>query len=158
MAVKINQLSGPSGTLQFFYYWLPPLLLTVGILIVAGDLGSTATFRLPVIILQYLLPSWSINEISQLLFPLRKVGHFMAYAVLFGAYVRAWRWHMHLSRWKAIFLALALCLAVSAGDEGRQAFYASRTGCFQDVALDMSGALTAALAFFPFLRYENLRN
>lgn len=158
MAVKINQLGGPSGTLQFCYYWLPPLLLTVGILIVAGDLGSTATFRLPVIILQYLLPSWSINEINQLLFPLRKVGHFMAYAVLFGAYVRAWRWHMHLSRWKAIFLALALCLAVSAGDEGRQAFYASRTGCFQDVALDMSGALTAALAFFPFLRYENLRN
>ncbi len=81
----------------------------------------------------------------------------MAYAVLFGAYVRAWRWHMQMSRWKAIFLALAICLVVSAGDEGRQAFYASRTGCPQDVALDMSGAFTAAIAFFPFLRHENQR-
>ena len=35
----------------------------------------------------------------------------MAYAVLFGAYVRAWRWHMQMSRLKAIFLALAICLA-----------------------------------------------
>jgi VanZ family protein len=121
----------------------------------AGDLGSTATFRLPVIILQYFLPSWPIAEINNLYGHLRKVGHFTAYAVLFAAYVRAWHWHMHLSRWKAIFLALAFCLVISAGDEGRQAFYHSRTGCPQDVALDMSGALAAAIVFFPFLRQEN---
>jgi VanZ family protein len=155
MTVKIAQLSGPSGIMRFCYYWLPPLLLTAGILIMAGDLGSAATFRLPVIILHYILPSWSNAEINNLYGHLRKVGHFTAYAVLFGVYVRAWRWHMHLSRWQSIFLALAVCLVVSAGDEGRQAFYPSRTGCPQDVALDMSGALTAALAFFPFLRQEN---
>ena len=76
MSVKINQVAGPSGTLHFYYYWLPPLLLTAGILIVAGDLGSTAKFQLPVTILQYILPSWSIAEISQFYFHLRKVGPF----------------------------------------------------------------------------------
>jgi hypothetical protein len=33
----------------------------------------------------------------------------------------------------------------------------SRTGRPQDVALDMSGAFTAAIALFPFLRLENRR-
>ena len=157
MTIKINHLEQQSRIMNFYYYWLPPLFLSAGILIMAGDLGSVAKFTLPVTILKSLLPSWSMNEIYQLCGKLRKVGHFMAYAVLFGAYVRAWRWHMRLSRLKAIFLALAICLLISSGDELRQSFYASRTGCPQDVALDMSGAFTAAIAFFPFLRQENLR-
>jgi hypothetical protein len=42
------------------------LLLTAGILLMAGDLGSVAKFRIPVIILAYLLPSYSRQEISEL--------------------------------------------------------------------------------------------
>jgi VanZ family protein len=155
MTVKINHLLEPSEIMHFCYYWLPPLLFSIAILVMAGEVGSTTKFQLPVNILRYLLPSWSNVEIHKLYFHLRKVGHFLAYAFLFGAYVRAWRWHMQMSRLKAIFLALAICLAVSVGDESRQAFYSSRTGCFKDVALDMSGALAAAIAFFPFLRREN---
>jgi VanZ family protein len=157
MTVKINHVGQPSGITQFCYYWLPPFLLSGGILIMAGDLGSTATLTLPVTILKYLLPSWSASELYLLYGWLRKVGHFMAYAALFGAYVRAWRWHMRLSRLKAIFLALAICLVISSSDEWRQSFHESRTGSPRDVALDMSGAFTAALALFPFLRQENRR-
>ena len=157
MTVEINHLRQPTGITQFCYYWLPPLFLSAGILIMAGDLGSVAKFTVPVTILKFLLPSWSSAEIYQIYLWLRKVGHFMAYAALFGTYVRAWRWHAQMSRLKAIFLALAICLVVSTGDEWRQAFYQSRTGCSQDVALDMSGAFTAAIAFFPFLRQENQR-
>jgi VanZ family protein len=152
MTVKINHVGQPSGITQLCYYWLPPLFLSSGILIMAGDLGSIGTLTLPVTILKYLLPSWSASELYLLYGWLRKVGHFMAYAALFGTYVRAWRWHMRLSRPKAIFLALAICLVVSSSDEWRQSFHESRTGCPHDVALDMSGAFTAAIVLFPFLR------
>lgn len=157
MTVKINHLEQQSGLGRFCYYWLPPLLLTAGIFIMAGEFGSVAKFNLPVSILNFLLPSWSMKEISLLYLKLRKVGHFTAYAVLCIAYVRAWYWHLHMSRMKAIILALAICLLVSAGDETRQSFHESRTGCPQDVALDMSGALTAAIVLFPLLQKEDQR-
>jgi VanZ family protein len=142
--------------IQFTYYWLPPLLLSAAILFMAGDLGSAAKLRFPVFFLKHLLPSWSIQEITQLYFKLRKIGHFLAYAALFGSYVRALSWHTQMSRLKAIFLALLICLVVSTVDEWRQSFHECRTGCPRDVALDMSGSITAAIAFFPFLRRDNI--
>jgi VanZ family protein len=157
MTVKINHLEQKSGLGHFCYYWLPPLLLTAGIIILAGDLGSVAKFNLPVTILKFLLPSWSMEEIHRLSLKLRKIGHFTAYAVLCTAYVRACYWHLHMSRMKAIISALTICLLVSAGDETRQSFYESRTGSPQDVALDMSGALTAAIVLFPLLKQEDQR-
>lgn len=99
-----------------------------------------------------LFPSSPLPEIYQMYGDLRKVMHFLVYASLFAAYVRAWRWHVGLARWQAIFLALFICLLVSSADEGRQALYLSRTGRPRDVLLDMSGAVTAAIALFPFLR------
>lgn len=152
MTVKINNLAPQSDIFHFCYYWLPPLLLTVGILVMAGEVGSVAKFVFVKPLLEFLLPSWSTKELYQLYVTLRKIGHFVAYAILFAAYVRAWRWHMGLSRMRAIISALAICLLVSVGDETRQAFFTSRTGSPRDVALDMSGALTAAIAVFPLLR------
>ncbi len=141
--------------LPFLWYWLPPCLLTIGILVMAGDWGSISQFRLPIKILEFLLPSLSAKEIYQLYAELRKVLHFLVYAALFAVYARAWRWHVGLGRWKAIFLALLVCLLVSSADEGRQTLFLSRTGSPRDVLLDMSGALTAAIALFPFLRQES---
>jgi VanZ family protein len=155
MTSNVYKLGEHPRMTQFCFYWLPPLLLTAGILIMAGDLGSGSKLRIPIIILEYLLPSYSMKEIIELYLILRKVGHFLAYAALFCAYARAWRWHMGKSRLKAVFLALAICLLISAGDESRQALHPSRTGSPRDVVLDMSGALTAALAWFPFLRQED---
>jgi len=137
---------------SFCYYWLPPLVITAGVIIMAGDMGSVTHFRWPVVMLQYLLPTYSKKEIMSLYMTLRQVGHFMVYGALFIAYVRAWRWHIQLSRLKSIFLALGICFLISAGDEGVQALHNSRSGRFEDVLLDMSGALAAALAMFPFLR------
>jgi VanZ family protein len=155
MTSNVYKLGEHPRMTQFCFYWLPPLLLTAGILIMAGDFGSGSKLRIPIIILEYLLPSYSMKEIIELYLILRKVGHFLAYAALFCAYARAWRWHMGKSRLKAVFLALAICLLISAGDESRQALHPSRTGSPRDVVLDMSGALTAALAWFPFLRQED---
>lgn len=152
MTSKSNHLGEQHWLVSMVYYWLPPLLLTLAILFLAGDWGSTHKLRFPLTILKYLFPALSGKEIYRLYLELRKVGHFMAYALLFFTYVRAWRWHLQMTRLKAILLALAVCFLVAAADESRQAFYASRTGHFRDVVLDMSGALTAAIVLFPFLR------
>jgi VanZ family protein len=155
MTTKFNPVGEQSGIFYFGYYWLPPLFLTAGILVMAGDLGSASSLKLPIVILKHLLPSWSPQEIFKLYLELRKIGHFLAYAALFFTYVRAWRWHLQMPRLKAIFLALAICLLVSSADEGRQWFHPDRTGSPRDIGLDMSGALTAAIATFPFLRQKD---
>lgn len=140
--------------LPFLHYWLPPFLLTIGILLMAGDWGAISKLRLPIKILEFLLPSYSPKEIYQLYAVLRKVGHFLVYAALYAVYVRAWRWQVGLGRWPAVLLTLLICLVVSTADESRQALFTLRTGSPRDVLLDMSGALTAAIAFFPFLQQE----
>jgi len=138
-------------------YWLPPFLLTIGILLMAGDWGSTSNLRLPIRILAMLFPSYPLAEIYQIYGGLRKLMHFLVYAALFAVYARAWRWHVGLGRWTAVFLALLICLLISSADESRQALYLSRSGSPRDVLLDMTGAVTAAFALFPFLRQENLK-
>jgi VanZ family protein len=155
MTSNVNQVWEPSRVVHFCSYWLLPLLLTAGILIMAGDLGSVNELGIVIKFLEYLLPSYSKKEVYQLFFILRKAGHFLAYALLFGAYARAWRWHMKMTRLQAIFLALTICLFLAAGDESWQAFHPSRTGNLNDVILDMSGALTAAVALFPFLKEDD---
>jgi VanZ family protein len=155
MTSKVNHVWEQPRLAHFCFYWLPPLLLTAGILIMAGELGSVNGLKIVLRILEHLLPSYSKKEIFQLYLVLRKVGHFLAYALLFGAYVRAWCRHMQMTRLKAVLMALAICLLVSSADEGRQAFYSSRTGQPKDVVLDMSGALTAAIALFPFLKKDD---
>ncbi len=152
MTTSSKHLEGYHGIFIFLYYWLPPMLLTAGILALAGDLGSVSKFRWPIAILKYLLPSLSRQEIYQIYAVLRKIGHFLAYGLLFFSYVRAWWWHVRLSRWHAILLALAVCLLVAVADESRQAGHTSRTGSVRDVALDMSGALAAAMVVCPFLK------
>ncbi|MGQ9922183.1 MAG: VanZ family protein [Desulfobacca sp.] len=146
--------AGRSLLLPVVYYWLPPFLLTIGILLMAGDWGAMSNLRLPIRILTILFPASPLSEINEMYGELRKVMHFLVYAALFAVHVRAWRWHVGLRRWPAIGLALLICLLVSSADEGRQALYLSRTGSPRDILLDMSGAVTAAIALFPFLRRQ----
>lgn len=131
------------------------MLLTAGILIMAGDFGSVSKFWMFVKVVEPFLTLYSHQDLFQIYLVLRKIGHFLAYAALFVAYARAWRWHLKQTRLKTVLLALALCFLVSAGDESRQALHPSRTGSVWDVVLDMSGALTAALILFPFLRPDD---
>jgi VanZ family protein len=152
MTVKATHFRDQSRMAHFCSYWLPPLILTAGILIMAGDLGSVSKFWRFVKIFEFFLTSYSHKEIYQIYLVVRKVGHFLAYGALFVAYARAWRWHLQQTRLKTVLLALAICFLVSAGDESRQALHPSRTGSVWDVVLDMSGALTAALILLPFLR------
>lgn len=134
------------------YYWLPALLLTGFILLVAGDLGAFRNTKKLIPFLMSLFPSLTLAQAKSIHLGFRKTAHFLSYALLFAAWVRTLRWHLIWAPWKAILYALGICLAVALLDEGRQTFFASRTGNPWDVLLDLSGALTAFLALFPILR------
>jgi VanZ family protein len=143
---------GLRAWLPVISHWLPPFLLSGGIFFMAGDYGSVAVFHWPATLLQYFFPSWPLQKIFYAVMLIRKSLHFLAYAVLFAAYGRALRWQFNLGRWPLVLLTLSICLLISGVDEGRQAFYPSRTGHLGDVLLDMSGAVTAAAVFWPWLR------
>lgn len=81
------------------------------------------------------------NLYSQVDFAVRKTAHFSEYALLgvlltllLDSYGVRWRW-----------LSWAGCTLYAATDEIHQLFVAGRTGKWQDVLIDSSGALTGML-------------
>ena len=96
---------------------------------------------------------------------LRKSGHFIGYAVLSGLTFLALRntyrdrvsssarrrWGQHLSDWWQLewsLIAILLTLVTAAMDEIHQTFLPFRTGRWQDVVLDTSGAFLLQLAIY----------
>ncbi len=76
-------------------------------------------------------------------FLLRKSAHFFIFGLIaVGIYII-------LPKFKARFFTTAfLTLLVAAGDEYRQSFNDGRTASFEDVRLDMAGALTALIIIY----------
>lgn len=140
----------------FCHYWLPPLLLSMAILVCAGDLGAGHNTRFILPLLQALSPSMPLAQLNLIHFYIRKAGHFLAYALLLTTWVRPWKVRLGFSLEKSAILSLMIVLLVAALDEGRQSFYSSRGGSPWDVLLDMSGALTAALILVFCSRREPL--
>lgn len=122
-------------------------MLTAGILIFSGDLGSSANTKKVLDWLLALLSLPGIERLEESQGYLRKAGHILAYGTLYYAWFRAWLWRLSPRRGAPTLVALALCLLVALLDEGHQALFPSRTGCLSDVALDFSAAALAALAF-----------
>lgn len=132
---------------QFSLYWLPPLAVTLGILIFSGDLGSSANTQKWLQWLLSWLPFLGEEQFREGQGYLRKAGHITAYATLYFLWFRVWLWRISPRRGSAILWSLALCLLTALLDEGHQAMWPSRTGCLSDVALDFGAAAVAALAF-----------
>ncbi len=136
---------------QFLWCWLPPLVWCGVILILSGDLGSSQhTFG----ILKWLLswfPPLTPAQFELLHHYLRKtLGHFGNYAFLYFLWFRAFRRGTGFGAGRAFLGSLGLCLALALLDEGHQAMFASRGSSLRDVALDLSGSITAALAAWLF--------
>lgn len=132
-------------TPNFFYYWVPPILWGVAILVMSGNWGSGKnTLNL----LHWLL-SWVVTlgpaQLKIVNHYLRKSGHVLAYALMYFLWFRAFRGQADYRRWRACLWSLVLCLCVSSMDEWRQSFYSSRGSSPWDVLLDMSAAGLAAL-------------
>jgi VanZ family protein len=111
----------------------------------AGDWGADKnTYGL----LRFLLSwFWDLKpaRLDLIHFYVRKTGHFMAYALMYLLWFRAFRGQAHYGPWRACLWSLGFCLIFSSMDEGRQWFYPSRGASIGDVILDMSGAGVAAL-------------
>jgi VanZ family protein len=138
---------------DFLSYWLPPLLWGLAVLAMAGDWGANKnTYGL----LRFLL-SWFWHptkaQLDLINFFVRKTGHFLAYALMYLLWFRAFRAQTDFGPWRTSLWSLGFCLLFSSMDEGRQWFYESRGASVYDVLLDMSGASLAALiapAVWPF--------
>ncbi len=130
---------------HFIFYWAPPILWGLAVLLMSGNVGSGANTRH---LLHWLL-SWFVvlkpAELNLINFYLRKTGHVLAYGFMYFLWFRAFRGHAHYRPWRACFWALGFCLLFSSMDEGRQWFYPTRGSSLRDVMLDMSGSSLSAL-------------
>jgi VanZ family protein len=111
----------------------------------AGDWGANKnTYGL----LRFLLSwFWDLTpaRLDLINFYVRKTGHFLAYALMYLLWFRAFREQTDYGPWRTCLWSLGFCLFFSLVDEGRQCFYDSRGASVYDVLLDMSGAGLAAL-------------
>ena len=143
---------------DLLWYWLPPLAWCWVVLGLSGDLGSAQN---TLGILEWLLswfPPLSPAQFKLLHFYVRKtIGHFGNYACLYFWWFRACRAQLGWASGRAFLAAIAVCLSVASLDEGHQLMSASRLGSLRDVALDMSGVLTAALVTSIFWTPRNRR-
>ena len=121
------------------------MLFGLAVLSLSGDVGSATNTRH---LLQWLLSglvALQPAQIDLINFCLRKTGHVLAYGCMYFLWFRAFRGHADYGPWRACLWALGFCLLYASADEGHQWFCDSRSGCVNDVLLDMSGAGLAAL-------------
>jgi VanZ family protein len=131
---------------QFSIYWLPPLLLTAGILVLSGKLGSSPHTQELVKWLFFWLPFPWVEQMEEGHGYLRKAGHVITYAGLYFLWFRAFLGELSFRLRPAILWALSLCLLTAILDEGHQALVPSRDGRIVDVLLDFGASALAALA------------
>lgn len=143
---KPLSLSNPIWRRPHFYsYWLPPMLLSLAILCLSGDLGSGKN---TLGLLKWLLSRLMDLEPAQLnLINLyvRKTGHAVAYGLMYFLWFRAFLGHAGYGPRRACLWSLGVCLFFASMDEWRQLFSSSRGASVYDVILDMSGTGLAAL-------------
>ncbi len=130
------------------YYWLPPILWGLAVLVMSGNLGS---FKNTLGLLNW-LTSWFVGlipvELGTINAYMRKTGHVTAYGLMFFLWFRAFYAHGDFGPRRSLFYSLGMCLFLASMDEGHQWFLSSRTGSIWDVLLDMSGSILTALITF----------
>ena len=91
-------------------------------------------------ILKRIIPGDSI-EINILSNTIRKSAHFFLY-LLMGILVKDGLRNMGISGWRAIILALSICIVYAISDEIHQLFVPGRAGQVRDVIIDGLGSMT----------------
>ncbi len=139
-----------------------PMVLWIGFIFYAStagfSAGNTSRFIRPLLI--WLFPSYGEGEIDSLHSLVRKVSHFVEYAVLAFLARRAFITSAREFVRRYWFqLALLLVVAGSLLDELHQSFVPSRTGSIYDSAIDIAGGLTVLVIFKLFVKQTvSLRN
>jgi VanZ family protein len=120
--------------------WLAVAACIAVILAFSGDefsAGSTSRILGP--LLGWLFPEIRPATLHAIHLAVRKAAHVTEYAVLGLLAFRALRLSLAVSLPRTALLGLAIVLAVSATDELRQSFLATRTGSIFDVGFDLAG-------------------
>ena len=147
--------------------WVPALLWLAVIAWESTPLGSSqATGRFLYPVLKFFDPQITLAQFELAHGVLRKVGHFLGYAILSLLLLRAWwntlmlppwatrlpSWKLMLRSWRARVAAIAFLssAAVAALDEWHQSMIPGRTSSVQDVALDTMAAACAQLILIAF--------
>ncbi|HWR37748.1 MAG TPA: VanZ family protein [Clostridia bacterium] len=157
-------------------YWLPVALMVAVIVVESTDFFSaneTGGLLRPVLNwISVTLAGHALSEERFLLIHavLRKLGHFIGYALLCLVSFRAlrgtaraersllaydWEWFWS-KRWAS--LAFASTVIVAASDEFHQVFLPSRTGTFHDVVIDCAGGAMALLVTYAVSRAQHARS
>lgn len=117
--------------------------------------------------LSHLFPGISFIFVFQLNEALRKCGHFGGYAILSALVFLALRntyrdrmrpllqrdWGIHLHdywRWEWMLLGMMVTILTASFDEIHQTFIPSRTGRWQDVVIDSSGAFAIQVVLYIY--------
>lgn len=148
--------------------WWPAAVWLGIIRLESTDLASsTNTGGLLYTVLRFFLPRisiWSVWELNEIL---RKTGHFMGYAILsvlvFLALRNTYRdrlrpvmqraWGIYLRdywRWEWVLVGMLVTVITASFDEMHQTFIPSRTGRWQDVILDSSGAVVVQVLLYVY--------
>lgn len=141
------------------------LLVLVWILVIFGassDSGSSnRTSRIIGPIVRFLYPQISDESLGWVVFGIRKAAHVTEYAILATLLWRAIRRTKPTPGWswepRDALLAWGLATLYAATDEIHQLFVPSRTGQWQDVVIDSTGAALGMLVVFLCLRYRARR-
>ena len=127
---------------------MPLIIWSIVVLSLGSGVGaSTETSRIIRPLLEFFFPSATPEALAIYHGYVRKLAHFVEYAILALLAVRAFV-GVRL-RYATAFL---LVLGVAAVDEINQSFNPSRTSSPFDVALDAAGGLTALLVYWMAVR------
>jgi len=124
--------------------WFPPLLVSLVILALSGELGTAKHTRN---LMQWLLAQnhlLGLVPTEGLHTFLRKVAHFVVYGSLGFYYLRAFQMKRPTSlKWPVLWV-VAICLTVALLDEGHQSTVPSRVASWMDLMLDITAAAICA--------------
>src|SRR5436853_6644556 len=129
---------------RFVRYWMPAIIWMALIFLGSSDvLSAEHTSRFLVPFLRWLDPQISTATLAHIQLAVRKLGHLTEYAILATLLWRALRAGRNWTARMAIVFAVSLlgCSIFAASDEFHQSFVPSRTSSFQDVVIDICGAL-----------------
>jgi VanZ family protein len=134
-----------SGTIsRLVKEWLPAVLWAAAIFVFSTDLFSdTHTAGVIGPNLRFLFPGISPENLEQIHFLIRKLGHFSEYFILSVLLMRALRQeNSGRTEPRHLLISFAIATLYAISDEFHQSFVRSRGANFIDVLIDMCGGIS----------------
>lgn len=138
-------------TIKRLNIWLPPLVWMALIYLFSTSAFSeedTASLLLP--ILRTLFPEVSPENLSKIHFFIRKMSHFIEFAILSLLWLRTLRGEWEGRIYPLFLIAFLLSTIYAVLDEFHQSFVNVRTASYLDILIDSLGAASSLLVLKMF--------